>query len=147
MFEGLGETFLCLIVQLSQAAREHLAHAFFQACPGEVRQRLARDGKNFLLGSAGDFVVETLLFAFQCVLLFGTQGVGRQPRFLEEALTFGSCLALRLAQERGALLVELVVLFWNLSRSFSASVFLASASASSLAIRLSRSSMAWRMGL
>jgi hypothetical protein len=51
--EGLGETFLCLIVQLSQAAREHLAHAFFQTRPGEIRQRLARDGKNFLLGSAG----------------------------------------------------------------------------------------------
>jgi hypothetical protein len=53
VFQGLGEACLCLIVQLSQAAREHLAHAFFQTRRGEIRQRLSRDGKNFLLGPAG----------------------------------------------------------------------------------------------
>jgi hypothetical protein len=68
--------------------------------------------------------------------LFGTQGVGRQPRFLEEALTFGSCLVLRLAQERLALLVELVVPFLELvALLFGFGLFLVSASASSLAIR------------
>lgn len=63
-----------------------------------------------LPGSAGDFVIQALLLAFQRFLSFGTQGVGRLPRFVEEALTFGLCLVSRLAQEYGALLVELLVL-------------------------------------
>ena len=50
----------------------------------------------------------------QRFLSLGTQGIGRLPRFVEEPLTFGFCLVGRLAQECGALLVELLVLVLEL---------------------------------
>jgi hypothetical protein len=49
---AFGQACFRLAVHLSQAADEHLAHAFFQARRGEIRQRLSRDGKHFLLGPA-----------------------------------------------------------------------------------------------
>src|ERR1019366_6146695 len=52
--EGVGEACFRLAVHLSQAASEHLAQAFFQTRRGEIRQRLSRDGKHFLLGPATD---------------------------------------------------------------------------------------------
>ena len=50
----------------------------------------------------------------QRFLSLGTQGVGGLPRFVEEPLTFGLRLVRRFAQERGALLVELLVLVLEL---------------------------------
>ena len=52
--KGLGEARFRLAVHLPQAAREHLGQAFFQTRCGEIRQRLARDGKYFLPGPAAD---------------------------------------------------------------------------------------------
>jgi hypothetical protein len=54
------------------------------------------------------------LLAFQGVLSFGPQGGGGLPRFVEEPLTFGFRLFLRLAQELVALQVELLVLVLEL---------------------------------
>ena len=50
----------------------------------------------------------------QRFLSLGAQGVSRLPRFIEEPLTFGFRLLRRLAQERGALLVEHLVLVLKL---------------------------------
>ena len=47
--------------------------------------------------------------ASQRFLSLRAQGVGRLPRFAEESLAFGFRLLRSLAQERGALLVELFV--------------------------------------
>ena len=52
--QGLGEAFFRLAIHLPQAAGEHLAQAFFQTRRGEIRQRLSRDGKDFLLCPAAD---------------------------------------------------------------------------------------------
>jgi hypothetical protein len=52
--------------------------------------------------------------ASQRLLSLGTQGIGRRPRFVKEALPFGFRLVHRLAQECGALLVELLVLVLEL---------------------------------
>ena len=112
--EGLGEALFRLAVHLAQAAREHLAHAFFQTRRGEIRQRLSRDGKHFLLGPATDGLIQVMGVASQRFLSLGAQGVGRLPRFVEEPLTFGFRLVRRLAQEGGALLVELLVLVLEL---------------------------------
>jgi len=50
----------------------------------------------------------------QCFLSFGTQGVGRFPRFVKEPLTFGLRLVCRFAQKRGALLVKIRLLVLEL---------------------------------
>jgi hypothetical protein len=114
---------------------EHLAHALFQTRPGEIRQRLARDGKHLLLGPAADGLIKLIGVVSQRLLPLGTQGVGGLPRFVEEPLTFGLRLVRRFAQERGALLVELLVLVLELVALLLGLGFFASASASSAAIR------------
>ena len=114
IFRALARSSFASLFQLSQATDEHIAHAFFQRCPSEIGKRLSRDGKNFLPGSAGDFVVQALLFAFQRVLSFGAQGVGRLPRLIEKTPPFGFRLFRRLAQECATLAVELLVLFLEL---------------------------------
>ena len=50
----------------------------------------------------------------QRFLSLGTQGIGRLARFVKEPLTFGFRLVRRLAQECGALLVELLILVLEL---------------------------------
>ena len=62
--EGRAEAFFRLAVHLSQAASEHLAQAFFQTRRGEIRQRLSRDGKYFLLRPAADGLMQVLFFGF-----------------------------------------------------------------------------------
>jgi len=52
--------------------------------------------------------------ASQRFLSLRAQGVGGLPRFAEEPLTFGFRLLRSLAQERGALLVKLLVLVLEL---------------------------------
>src|ERR1035437_9298912 len=52
--------------------------------------------------------------ASQRFLSLRAQGVGGLPRFAEEPLTFGFRLLRSLAQKRGALLVELLVLVLEL---------------------------------
>jgi len=75
---------------------------------------------------------------FQRFLPLGAQSVGRLAGLVEEPLAFGLRLVRRLAQEGGALLVELLVFCaGTLSCSFWASAFLAAASASSVAINFS----------
>ena len=54
VLRACAEAFFRLAVHLSQAAREHLAQAFFQTRRGQIRQRLSRDGKYFLLRPAAD---------------------------------------------------------------------------------------------
>ena len=112
--ERRGEACFRLAVHLPQAASEHLAQAFFQTRRGEIRQRLSRDGKHFLLGPATDGLIQVMSVVSQRFLSLGTQGIGRLPRFVEEPLTFGFRLVRRLAQECGALLVELLVLVLEL---------------------------------
>ena len=65
--QGLGEAVFRLAVHLSQAAREHLAQAFFQTRRGEIRQRLSRDGKHFLLGPASDGLIEVMRRRFSAL--------------------------------------------------------------------------------
>ena len=108
--EGRGEACFRLAVHLPQAASEYLPQTFLQTRRGEIRQRLSRDGKHFLLGPATDGVIEVMGVVSQRVLAFGTQRISRLSRFVEEPLTFGLRLVRRLAQECGALPVELLVL-------------------------------------
>ena len=68
--QGVGESCFRLAVHLSQAAREHLAQAFFQTCLGEIGQRLACDGKHFLLCPAAECLMQGLLFNSQGCLPF-----------------------------------------------------------------------------
>jgi len=83
----------------------------------------------------------------QRFLSLGTQGISRLPRIVEKPLTFGYCLLRRLAQESGALLVELLGLVRELIALLLRFASFASASASSAAIRFSRASTALRIGL
>ena len=83
----------------------------------------------------------------QQFLALGTQGIGGFPCFFEEPLTFGLRLVRRLAQERSALLIDLLVLVLELVALLLGFGLFASASASSAAIRFSRASMALWIGL
>ena len=112
--ECLAQTFLCLAVHLSQAASEHLAHAFLETRRGEIRQRLSHDGEHFLLGPATDGLIEAMGIVPQPFPSLDTQGIGCLPRFLEEPLAFGVRLVGCLAHECDALLVELLVLVLEL---------------------------------
>ena len=110
VFRARARSALRLAVHLSQAAREHLAQALLQTRRGEIRQRLSRDGKHLLLGPATDGLIQVLGVVPERLLSLGAHRVGRLARFVEEPLAFGVRLIRRLAQERGALLVELLVL-------------------------------------
>ena len=112
--EGLAEALFCLAVHRAQATGEHLAHALFQTCRGKIRQCLSRDGEHFLLGTATDGLIEVVGVASQRLLSLGTQGIGCLSRIVEESLAFGFRFVRRLAQECGALLVELLVLVLEL---------------------------------
>ena len=73
----------CFTIQFPQAAREHTAHSLFQTRPGKVRQRLSCNGEYFFPGSACDFIVQVLLFAFQRLPSLVSSGVGRRSSFVE----------------------------------------------------------------
>ena len=64
--------------------------------------------------TATDGLIEVVGVASQRLLSLGTQGIGCLPRIVEEPLTFGFRFVRRLAQECGALLVELLVLVLEL---------------------------------
>ncbi len=80
-------------------AHEHVAHPFFQACSGKVRERLPGDGEHLLARSACDFPGQTLLFASQSFLPFVVQVVSRGYSFIQESLAFRCQLFGRLIQE------------------------------------------------
>ena len=103
---------------LSQAAREYLAHAFFQTRRSEIRQCLARDGEHFLLGPPTDGLIEVMGFVSQRFLSLDAQGVGGLPRFVQEPCTLDLRLICRLAQECRALLLEDLVLVLELVALF-----------------------------
>ena len=108
--EGGRQLLLGRAGQRTHAVDEDVAHAFLEARGGEVRQRLARDGEDFLLGPADDLLTQVTLFVSQRVLAFGTQRVGILSCFVEQPLTFGFGLVRGFFQERRTLLVEGLVL-------------------------------------
>ena len=110
VLKAVANCSLAAPVKRTHALDEHVAHAFLEARAGEVRQRLSRDGKDFLLGPADDFLTQVTLFGSQRVLAFGTQRVGILSCFVEQPLTFGVGLVRGLFQERRTLLVEGLVL-------------------------------------
>jgi hypothetical protein len=93
-FEGLGETFALASSFSSRRRRVNTSlmrsSRLVPARSVSVLRAMAKTSSRVRRVISS---LRSLLFAFQRVLLFGTQGVGRQPRFLEEPLTFGSCLA------------------------------------------------------
>src|SRR5271157_6568016 len=108
--EGGRQLLLGRAGQRTHAVDEDVAHAFLEARGGEVRQRLSRDGEDFLLGPADDLLTQVTLFVSQRVLAFGTQQVGILSCFVEQPLTFGFGLVRGFFQERRTLLVEGLVL-------------------------------------
>ena len=51
-------------VKRMHAANEYVAHAFLEARAGEIGERLARNGKDLLLGPADNFDIQITLFDF-----------------------------------------------------------------------------------
>ncbi len=108
--ESFAEARFRLCVQRLQAFQENVARPLFEAGRGEIGQRLSCNGKYFLLRSATNGLAQLLRVASQRLASLRAQRVGGFARFVEEPLAFGFRVVGCFGQERGALLVELVVL-------------------------------------
>ena len=98
--------------------REYFADPFFQADRSQIRQRFSRDGENLVLSTAADGLVEAPDFAVQCIVAARAQHVGRFAGLVQEPSALSLRFVRSLAQKRGPLPVELLVLALELVAVF-----------------------------